>query len=492
MVNAGLSFAGWNTAKDGTGTSYVDGAVYPFTLSTTLYAQWSYISEAKTFPVNAEATGLNSIGFNPQKVGDLVILTTQVHSQSIQVTNVSAPGTGTWHLAKRYVDSTNKVITEEIWWSVATSTGPTTATVTYSASVAAISPELVVDSFTTASSPAAWSFVAGAGNAQGGATTLNLPSVTSDAGANQLYWGYAESTQTSATNNSANFYYDSTAAGNLTLFDVALKANTAYAPTALNIPAANDTSIAGIFEANPTHTVTFDPNGGTGSLANESNDVAAPLSTFSTGTITRAGYYFTGWNTKTDGSGTPYADGATYAFTANATLYAQWTSVPTFTVTFNANGGTGSQTSETSSSATALTPVSSGTIARAGYTFTGWNTSAAGTGTAYANGATYPFTSSVTLYAQWRAIPAPKLHASRLIGSITAGKTSTVTIVGTGFLGASKVTSNAAGTKVRIVHVTSTRIVVHVTVKKGTHRGTHTLKIALRNGKSCTIKYLSR
>jgi uncharacterized repeat protein (TIGR02543 family) len=39
---------------------------------------------------------------------------------------------------------------------------------------------------------------------------------------------------------------------------------------------------------------------------------------------------------------------------------------------------------------------------RSGYTFVDWNTSASGAGTAYANGATYPFTASLTLYAQWK------------------------------------------------------------------------------------------
>ena len=40
---------------------------------------------------------------------------------------------------------------------------------------------------------------------------------------------------------------------------------------------------------------------------------------------------------------------------------------------------------------------------RTGYTFSGWNTLANGTGTAYADQASYPFTASVTLYAQWKS-----------------------------------------------------------------------------------------
>lgn len=70
------------------------------------------------------------------------------------------------------------------------------------------------------------------------------------------------------------------------------------------------------------------------------------------------------------------------------------------TVTFNSNGGTGTTASQTASTATALT---ANAFTRSGYTFSGWNTAADGSGTAYANGASYAFTSSTTLYAQWAA-----------------------------------------------------------------------------------------
>jgi uncharacterized repeat protein (TIGR02543 family) len=46
------------------------------------------------------------------------------------------------------------------------------------------------------------------------------------------------------------------------------------------------------------------------------------------------------------------------------------------------------------------------TFMRPGYAFSGWNTLANGTGTAYADGALYAFAADVTLYAQWTALPA--------------------------------------------------------------------------------------
>jgi uncharacterized repeat protein (TIGR02543 family) len=86
----------------------------------------------------------------------------------------------------------------------------------------------------------------------------------------------------------------------------------------------------------------------------------------------------------------------------NVTLTAQWTALPNHTVIFNSNGGTGSMSNQVANIPTALTLNS---FTRTGYTFNGWNTVAGGTGTSYANGATYSFSADITLYAQWTALP---------------------------------------------------------------------------------------
>ena len=119
--------------------------------------------------------------------------------------------------------------------------------------------------------------------------------------------------------------------------------------------------------------------------------------------FTRAGYSFTGWNTAANGLGTAYANGALYPFTADATLYAQWT--PTYTVTYNGNGNTGgiapTDPSSPYNSGATVTVLGAGTLTRTGYTFTGWNTAANGSGTSYAPAATFTINSNTTLYAQW-------------------------------------------------------------------------------------------
>ena len=72
-------------------------------------------------------------------------------------------------------------------------------------------------------------------------------------------------------------------------------------------------------------TVSFNANGGSGSMADQVTNTPTALTA---NEFTRAGYDFDGWNTASSGSGIAYADGATYAFDATAVLYAQWTAVP--------------------------------------------------------------------------------------------------------------------------------------------------------------------
>ncbi|MBL8062553.1 MAG: InlB B-repeat-containing protein, partial [Anaerolineales bacterium] len=76
-----------------------------------------------------------------------------------------------------------------------------------------------------------------------------------------------------------------------------------------------------------TYTVTFNANGGYGTL---NDQTASSVTALNTNTFTRPGYAFSGWNTAANGSGTAYADGASYDFTTDITLYAQWTLSPTF------------------------------------------------------------------------------------------------------------------------------------------------------------------
>lgn len=85
--------------------------------------------------------------------------------------------------------------------------------------------------------------------------------------------------------------------------------------------------------------------------------------------------------------------------TVNPRLVLAQTLVSNHSVTFNNNTGSGSMTDQVANSSTALTPNS---FTKPGYTFTGWNTQANGSGTAYTNQEVYSFDLDLDLYAQWQ------------------------------------------------------------------------------------------
>ena len=72
------------------------------------------------------------------------------------------------------------------------------------------------------------------------------------------------------------------------------------------------------------YTITFNANGGEGSMEPQSFEVGVDTA-LNTNAFTRENYKFTGWNTAADGSGATYADeGAIFELTGDMTLYAQW------------------------------------------------------------------------------------------------------------------------------------------------------------------------
>ena len=90
--------------------------------------------------------------------------------------------------------------------------------------------------------------------------------------------------------------------------------------------------------------------------------------------------------------------------TGNVDFYCKAEPVKTYTVTYDANGGTGTVKDENEyHSGDKVTVMGDDGLSRRGYNFTGWNTEADGTGTAYAEGNTFEITKDTTLYAQWEA-----------------------------------------------------------------------------------------
>ncbi len=101
-------------------------------------------------------------------------------------------------------------------------------------------------------------------------------------------------------------------------------------------------------------------------------------------------------------TGKIYQPGATYSADESVKLTAIWEEQATYTVTYNANGGSGAPAAQTKTHDAALT-LSTQKPTRSGYTFLGWATSSSATSAQYQPGGSYTNNSSVTLYAVWKA-----------------------------------------------------------------------------------------
>lgn len=200
------------------------------------------------------------------------------------------------------------------------------------------------------------------------------------------------------------------------------------------MPASNLTLTAKGTRTANTYYVKFNANTGSGSMSNESftYDVSKALTS---NAFTKTGYTFRGWDTNAAGTTVVYTNGQSVknlAASGTVNLYAVW-QINTWTVAYNANGGSGAPSSQTKTYNVALTlssvkptraSVSAGsytvtyninytggtnptaaTAARTtSYSFKNWNTAQGGSGTSFNPGASYTANAAATLYAQWNSL----------------------------------------------------------------------------------------
>lgn len=156
-----------------------------------------------------------------------------------------------------------------------------------------------------------------------------------------------------------------------------------------------------VFTAN-TYKVVFNNNGGSGSM----NTITCTYDkdcTLTKNTFTKTGYTFAGWSKTSDGE-IEYTNNETVknlATSGNITLYAKWTA-NTYTITYNANGGSGTMNKTTCTYDTNCT-LAANSFTRTGYTFAKW-TKDSTTGTPYAVGSivkNLATSGNVNMYAKW-------------------------------------------------------------------------------------------
>ena len=147
-----------------------------------------------------------------------------------------------------------------------------------------------------------------------------------------------------------------------------------------------------------SYTVTFDANGGSGSMDAQvfTEGVAGVLKSCSF--TAPDGMVFAGWMLSGDGE-VKYADGASYTASSDVTLYAKWIN-KTYTVSFNSNGGSGTMEPQIFIEGVSANLNNCTFTAPEGKVFAGWAESADGE-VKYVNGASYTASANVTLFAKW-------------------------------------------------------------------------------------------
>lgn len=150
--------------------------------------------------------------------------------------------------------------------------------------------------------------------------------------------------------------------------------------------------------AKTSYTIYYDANGGTGAPSNQTKWAGEDV-TLSSVIPTRTGYTFLGWGSSADDTEPTYSAGGTFSLDMSFMLFAVWEAI-TYTITFDANGGTDAPNAQTKTYDVTLV-LTTEQPTRTDYIFVGWGVASTSTTAKYASGDEYTTNASITLYAIW-------------------------------------------------------------------------------------------
>ena len=381
------TFNGWNTAADGSGTSYADGDNITLTADTTLYAQWR-CSHAVTEVRDAKDATCTKDGYTGdtyckdcgKKIGTGTAILAKGHTEVIdEAVAATCTTPGKTEGAHCSVCGTVIKAQEEIsakghrWNEGEITTAPTCENAgvkTYTCTVCNATKTEAIDAtghtpVEVAEQPATCTeagHTAGVKCSVCGATisgievipatghkpeirnaveaTLTTPGYTGDTCCSVCNELLKQGTEIPKTGAHITWVIDGKVVaeedylkGTMPSFkdstDKAPDENYRYTFTGWSpevVVAEEDATYTAQYSATARvfYTITFNANGGEGSMEPQRFEVGVDTA-LNTNAFTRKNYKFNGWNTAADGNGTAYADeGAILELTGDMTLYAQW------------------------------------------------------------------------------------------------------------------------------------------------------------------------
>jgi len=202
-----------------------------------------------------DANNASSVTVSPTTIGDEMVMTTQIPTGGVTVTNVSGGGVTTWSkvIANAGNGTVNRV---EMWVGTVTSTGSTSLSVTYSSSPGA--NEITATEFTAAgvNASTSWGIESSAAQLNSSAsTTVTFPNATAVNGS-ELYIGYGQVQNPPATAGSTSgfSYLVTSTQHNILAYNTSLSANASYQPTATQNSSGQSNTIEAVLTAFVTST----------------------------------------------------------------------------------------------------------------------------------------------------------------------------------------------------------------------------------------------
>lgn len=385
---SGYTFLNWNTASNGSGTSYQSTYTYSFAAAVTLYATWS-----QNFTISYSGNGATS-GDTPTAQSYYVggpRLTVSNNGGNFARTGYTLVG---WNTA---ADGSGTAYA--IGGANATFSGNTTLYAQWLGSTYTIL--YTGNSNTSGSAPSSQTYTYG-----GSGITLRANSGP------LVRTGYSFAGWNTQGDGSGTLYSESQTPVTFT----------------------GDTVLFAKWSGN-NYTITYDANTGT---VDSSTATFAYGNSISLLTPTKTGYAFQGWYDTTT-AGTKIGDaGSSYSAALSRTLYAQWT-INSYTYTYNGNGGTVDTSTVTYTYGDS--PITLRTPTRTSYQFDGWYTASTSGTRIGGGGDSHTPSATRTLYAQWTQLSLVGLGTATKINSNT-----TSSGIGTSF------SASTGGTSVTIAY----------------------------------------